>query len=257
MRTRWCLPSPRCVDRLRRSRRRARDRRRRRCEAPRQPRHVAVSKDGDVYVAESGRGGDHATAKSCFDSAEGFACTGRTGAVTRIGRWGQHRIVSGLASFAPATGDNAIGPHGVFVDGQRRLRDERRPDRSHPRHPAAGRPARPDARRRGPDLGAVRQAPEDPPLRPRPGDRRRLEVRARRQPRRAGRQPAHRQQPGRRARRPRALRDRRRGRQQRHPHRPSRPARGPERLPEHPARADGRCRPCPPAWSRDPTVLTT
>ena len=82
------------------------------------PRHVAVSKDGDVYVAEAGRGGDHATAKSCFDSAEGFACTGRTGAVTRIGRWGQRRVVKGLASFAPANGDNAIGPHGVFASGK-------------------------------------------------------------------------------------------------------------------------------------------
>jgi hypothetical protein len=81
------------------------------------PRHVAVSKDGAVYVAESGRGGDHATAKSCFDSAEGFACTGRSGAVTRISRWGQFRLVRGLASFAPVTGNNAIGPHGVFVDG--------------------------------------------------------------------------------------------------------------------------------------------
>jgi hypothetical protein len=81
------------------------------------PRHVAVSKHGVVYVAESGRGGDHATAKSCFDSAEGFACTGRSGAVTRISRWGQLRVVRGLASFAPVTGNNAIGPHGVFVDG--------------------------------------------------------------------------------------------------------------------------------------------
>jgi hypothetical protein len=81
------------------------------------PRHVAVAKDGDVYVAESGRGGDHATAKSCFDSAEGFACTGRTGAITKISRWGQDRVVRGLASFAPANGDNAIGPHGVYVDG--------------------------------------------------------------------------------------------------------------------------------------------
>jgi hypothetical protein len=81
------------------------------------PRHVAVAKDGDVYVAESGRGGDHATARSCFDSAEGFACTGATGAVTKIGRWGQQRVVRGLASFAPVTGDNAIGPHGVYVDG--------------------------------------------------------------------------------------------------------------------------------------------
>jgi hypothetical protein len=81
------------------------------------PRHVAVAKDGDVYVAESGRGGNHATARSCFDSAEGFACTGRTGAVTKIGRWGQYRVLSGLASFAPVDGNNAIGPHGVYVDG--------------------------------------------------------------------------------------------------------------------------------------------
>jgi hypothetical protein len=81
------------------------------------PRHVAVAKDGDVYVAEAGRGGNHATAKSCFDSAEGFACTGRTGAITKIGRWGQDRIVEGLASFAPANGGSAIGPHGVYADG--------------------------------------------------------------------------------------------------------------------------------------------
>jgi hypothetical protein len=81
------------------------------------PRHVAVAKNGDVYVAESGRGGDHATARSCFDSPEGFACTGRTGAITRIGRRHQERVVRGLASFAPVTGDNAIGPHGVFASG--------------------------------------------------------------------------------------------------------------------------------------------
>jgi hypothetical protein len=81
------------------------------------PRHVAVAKNGDVYVAESGRGGNHDTARSCFDSAEGFSCTGRTGAVTKIGRWGQFRVVRGLASFAPETGNNAIGPHGVYVDG--------------------------------------------------------------------------------------------------------------------------------------------
>ena len=71
-----------------------------------------------MHVAEAGRGGNHATAASCFDSAEGFACTGRTGAVTRISRWGQERIVKGLASFAPASGDNAIGPHGIYADGK-------------------------------------------------------------------------------------------------------------------------------------------
>jgi hypothetical protein len=85
------------------------------------PRHVAVAKNGDVYVAEAGRGGDPATSKSCFDSAEGFACTGATGAITRISKhhngFKQRRVVSGLASFAPASGDSAIGPHGVFARG--------------------------------------------------------------------------------------------------------------------------------------------
>ncbi len=82
------------------------------------PRHVAVSKDGGVWVAESGTGGGVETpAKSCFDSAEGRACTGDTGAITRITKWGKHRVVTGLASFAPPNGDTAIGPHGIFVDG--------------------------------------------------------------------------------------------------------------------------------------------
>jgi hypothetical protein len=79
------------------------------------PRHVAVARNGDVWVAESGRGAP--TSNSCFDSAEGPACTGASGAITRINRWGKQRVVTGLASFAGATGDAAIGPHGVFADG--------------------------------------------------------------------------------------------------------------------------------------------
>jgi hypothetical protein len=85
------------------------------------PRHVAVAPDGDVYVAEAGRGGDHIAKRSCFDSAEGFACTGATGAVTKISRrhrgYRQDRVVRGLASFAPVDQSSAIGPHGVFVAG--------------------------------------------------------------------------------------------------------------------------------------------
>lgn len=84
------------------------------------PRHVAVGWTGDVYVAEAGRGGRAATSRSCFDSAEGPACTGATGAVTRIskhwGRYKQQRVLRHLASFAPEDGSSAIGPHGVFVD---------------------------------------------------------------------------------------------------------------------------------------------
>jgi hypothetical protein len=85
------------------------------------PRHVAVASDGDVFVAEAGRGGDPSKSKSCFNSAEGLACTGATGALTRIsehkGHWVKERVVKGLASFAPASGDSAIGPHGVDTVG--------------------------------------------------------------------------------------------------------------------------------------------
>ena len=92
------------------------------------PRHVAVSDWGSVYVAEAGRGATNpATAASCFNSAKGPACTGATGAITKIDRHGQRRVVRRLASFAVAElnpempdvdiGDNAIGPHGVYVEG--------------------------------------------------------------------------------------------------------------------------------------------
>ena len=81
------------------------------------PRHVAVAKDGDVWVAEAGTGAPAAESNSCFNSAEGAACTGKSGAITRINRWGQKRVVTGLASFANATGNSAIGPHGIFADG--------------------------------------------------------------------------------------------------------------------------------------------
>ncbi len=96
------------------------------------PRHVAVSPFGDVYVAEAGRGGNPATSESCFDSAEGPACTGDTGAVTRISRhwWhrGQQRIVEGLASFAPDKRRQRHRPARDLRHGVRRVRDERRPD---------------------------------------------------------------------------------------------------------------------------------
>ena len=89
------------------------------------PRHVAVSPTGDVFVAEAGRGAPPAESNSCFNSAEGPACTGASGAVTRISSKGkgkkttQKRIVTGLASFAPADGARAIGPHGIFATGRR------------------------------------------------------------------------------------------------------------------------------------------
>jgi DNA-binding beta-propeller fold protein YncE len=82
------------------------------------PRHLDVGPYGDVYVAESGTGGGTA---SCFDSAEGPACVGATGRVSRIPNADgsdpgeRETVVDGLASFAPASGDDAIGPHGIDV----------------------------------------------------------------------------------------------------------------------------------------------
>ena len=184
------------------------------------PRHVAVSKDGDVYVAESGRGGNPATSRSCFNSAEGVACTGATGAVTKVSRgwrgWRQDRILRGLASFAPADGSSAIGPHGIYVDG-------------HDLYVTNGGPTAPW--RGDDDTQTVLRDPtlvsEEPVSRlygtllkfPKHGHpaarRRRVALRARREPGRGRRQPADRQQPGGRVRRRRARARGRRGREHR------------------------------------------
>ena len=40
------------------------------------PRHVAVAPNGDIFVAEAGRGAIRATSNSCFDSAEGSPAPG-------------------------------------------------------------------------------------------------------------------------------------------------------------------------------------
>lgn len=83
------------------------------------PRHLAFGSSGDLFVAESGRGGSG----PCFAGGEGPACMGATGAVTKVDRWGhQSRIVEGLASYANTPGDtNAIGPHGITVLGADRV----------------------------------------------------------------------------------------------------------------------------------------
>jgi hypothetical protein len=83
------------------------------------PRHLAFGSRGDLFVAESGRGGSG----PCFVGGEGPACMGATGAVTKINRWGrQSRIAQGLASYANTPGNtNAIGPHGITVLGANRV----------------------------------------------------------------------------------------------------------------------------------------
>jgi hypothetical protein len=75
------------------------------------PRGLDVSRNGTVYVAEAGRGGDG----PCVGSPEGgIQCAGTSGAITKITRWGQRRIAKGLPSIAgQGTGADATGPHDV------------------------------------------------------------------------------------------------------------------------------------------------
>ena len=60
------------------------------------PRMISVGSDGALYVAEAGVGGSG----PCITGAEGEACYGRTGAVTKIAGGKQTRVLSGLPSLA-------------------------------------------------------------------------------------------------------------------------------------------------------------
>ena len=84
------------------------------------PRHLAFGKAGDLFIAEAGRGGSG----PCFQGGEGPACMGDSGGVTRVGhrKGRQSHIAAGLPSYAnTGTNENAIGPHGIFVLGTRRV----------------------------------------------------------------------------------------------------------------------------------------
>jgi hypothetical protein len=81
------------------------------------PRGIAVAKNGDIWVAEAGKGG----AGPCHPG-EGqgspLACFGASGAFTLIHNGVQTRVVTGLPSFGDqGTGDNAIGAADIVVNG--------------------------------------------------------------------------------------------------------------------------------------------
>ncbi|MBG0562328.1 ScyD/ScyE family protein [Actinoplanes aureus] len=77
------------------------------------PRGLAFGPHGELYVAESGRGG----VGPCPAELEGgLACLGRTGAITRIAYGSQQRILSHLPSVAAPGGAGAAGPSDVSVD---------------------------------------------------------------------------------------------------------------------------------------------
>jgi hypothetical protein len=80
------------------------------------PRGIGFGPDGALYVAESGSGG----AGPCIASGPegGETCFGPTGAVTRITRHSQHRVLSGLPSVAEAGGVAATGPVDLGFSGK-------------------------------------------------------------------------------------------------------------------------------------------
>ena len=81
------------------------------------PRGIAISPNGDLYVAEAGTGGNG----PCIPSSDGTTpCFGSTGSITRINlRTGaQDRIATGFPSLAGPDGNGAIGPAGISFQGQ-------------------------------------------------------------------------------------------------------------------------------------------
>src|SRR5215216_2278277 len=80
------------------------------------PRGIAFGQDGALYVAEAGAGG----AGPCAPGPEGAeVCFGPSGAVTRIWRGTQQRVLTGLPSVAQAGGSFALGPSDVSLTGAR------------------------------------------------------------------------------------------------------------------------------------------
>jgi hypothetical protein len=86
------------------------------------PRGLAFGPRGALFVAEAGRGGP---GPQCIASpvGPGEFCYGPTGAVTRISRGEQERVIEGLPSLAPPMGPmagaQAVGPHDVSFRGRR------------------------------------------------------------------------------------------------------------------------------------------
>ncbi len=100
--------------------------------------HDHGSDEDALYVAEAGCGGNTsncqtpvpaAPAGTCFTGQAGGnlgRCYGATGAISRLWKGKQQRVVSGLPSHATRTGQQAQGPHDIAFLAQSR-RDHRGP----------------------------------------------------------------------------------------------------------------------------------
>jgi hypothetical protein len=76
------------------------------------PRGLSFGPQGALYVAEAGRGGDG----PCVTVVQ-TVCYGPTGAVSRLWRGAQERVVTGLPSYALPGGMRAEGPNDVSLHG--------------------------------------------------------------------------------------------------------------------------------------------
>jgi hypothetical protein len=79
------------------------------------PRGLAFAPNGALYVTEAGRGGDGPCLVNPGSGEE--RCFGRTGAITRLWKGQQSRILEGLESHAQPDGSAASGPNGISFQG--------------------------------------------------------------------------------------------------------------------------------------------
>jgi hypothetical protein len=83
------------------------------------PRGLTIGKDGTVYVAEAGRGGDDCRELPPQGGIAGTACFGLTGSITRLSDGVE--VVPQLPSFAGPEGFFALGPQDVTTVGPGRF----------------------------------------------------------------------------------------------------------------------------------------
>ncbi len=80
------------------------------------PRGFTFGPDGDIYVAEAGRGGQSNRCVLSPSQIGTSLCYGLTGAVTRIHNGISERVVTGLPSLAASDGSGSYGPHDIKFD---------------------------------------------------------------------------------------------------------------------------------------------